>query len=77
MKVHEAMTSDPRRVSPQDTIYDVAVAMKEEGTGFVPVCEGDTAVGVITDRDIVLRCLAEGHADPLANPRPTACPATY
>jgi CBS domain-containing protein len=40
MKVHEAMTSDPRRVSPQDTIYDVAVAMKEEGTGFVPVCEG-------------------------------------
>jgi CBS domain-containing protein len=58
------MTSDPRRVSPQDTIYDVAVAMKEEGTGFVPVCEGDTVVGVITDRDIVLRCLAEGHADP-------------
>jgi CBS domain-containing protein len=62
------MTPDPRTVWPDDKIGEVARAMKEEGTGFLPVCESDSVVGVITDRDIVVRCLAGGHADALEEP---------
>ena len=37
--------------------------MKREDSGFVPVVEGERLVGVVTDRDIVVRCLAERHRD--------------
>jgi CBS domain-containing protein len=65
MKVHEAMARNPRSVTPRDTIQQVAEAMKEQEAGFIPVCENGSVVGVIIDRDIVLRCLAEGHGDAL------------
>jgi CBS domain-containing protein len=43
-------------------VIDVARKMKHEDAGFIPVVQnGDTVIGVITDRDIVIRCLAEGH----------------
>jgi CBS domain-containing protein len=42
--------------------------MKKEGTGFIPVVEGERVVGCVTDRDIVLRCVAEGHTDLLHEP---------
>jgi len=38
--------------------------MKEVDSGFIPVMDGDRVVGVVTDRDIVVRCVAEGHGDP-------------
>lgn len=38
--------------------------MRDEDAGFVPVVEGDRLVGVLTDRDIALRCIAQGDADP-------------
>src|SRR3989441_10376059 len=45
-----------------DKVIDVAKKMKQEDAGFVPVVEdGGTVIGVITDRDIVIRCIAEGH----------------
>jgi len=68
MRVHEVMTRDPRWVRPDDNILAVAEAMKEEDAGFMPVCDGTRLAGVITDRDIVLRCLAEGHANALNEP---------
>jgi predicted transcriptional regulator len=59
MKVAEAMAHTISTASPQDSLQRVAQLMKQEDAGFIPVCEGDNILGVITDRDIVIRCLAE------------------
>ncbi|EOS57992.1 Predicted signal-transduction protein containing cAMP-binding and CBS domains [Paenibacillus barengoltzii J12] len=59
-KVSEIMTKNVVTVSPQDNVYEVAVKMKENDTGFIPVVEGgDKLIGVITDRDLVIRGIAE------------------
>ncbi|MCK8486118.1 CBS domain-containing protein [Paenibacillus sp. MBLB2552] len=59
-KVSEIMTDDVVTVTPQDNVYEVAVKMKENDTGFIPVVEGgDKLIGVITDRDLVIRGIAE------------------
>ena len=63
MKVNEAMAKTISTASPTDSIKTVAQLMKKEDAGFIPVVDGDSLLGVITDRDIVLRCLAEGHGD--------------
>ena len=61
-KIRELMTENPRRVSPDDTIQDAAKIMRDEDTGVVPITDRDnTVVGVITDRDIVIRAVAEGR----------------
>jgi CBS domain-containing protein len=60
MNVREVMTTNPRCVSPNDTIQSAARIMKEEDTGVVPIVEDGRPVGVITDRDIVLRAVADG-----------------
>jgi CBS domain-containing protein len=45
-----------------ERVIDVAKKMKQEDAGFMPVVEdGGKLIGVITDRDIVIRCIAEGH----------------
>ena len=62
MKVRDAMAKTITKAKTNDTLRDVARKMKQENSGFIPVVEGDEKlVGVITDRDIVIRCLAEGH----------------
>ncbi|MGG6310058.1 CBS domain-containing protein [Paenibacillus macerans] len=59
-KVSEIMTKDVVTVTPQDNVFEVAVKMKENDTGFIPVVEsGDKLIGVITDRDLVIRGIAE------------------
>jgi len=60
MNVRDVMTSNPRTVSPSDSIRAAARIMKDEDTGVVPVVENGRAVGIVTDRDIVIRCIAEG-----------------
>ena len=62
MKVQEAMAKTISTASPNDTIQRVAQLMKQEDAGFIPVTDGDRLLGVITDRDIVIRCLAD-HQD--------------
>jgi CBS domain-containing protein len=59
-QIRELMTSDPRTVSPGDSVVDAARAMREEDAGVVPVADGDRLVGVVTDRDIAIRVVAEG-----------------
>ncbi len=59
MKVRDVMTASVVTASPGDTIRDVARRMSEIDTGVIPVTEGDIVVGLITDRDIVLRIVAE------------------
>lgn len=65
MKVRDAMAKTISTVRPGDNIVQIARLMKQNDTGFIPVTESDRLVGVITDRDIVIRGLAEGPADVL------------
>jgi len=53
------MTKDCSTVTLQDNVYEVAVKMKQEDTGFIPVVDGKKLIGVITDRDLVIRGFAE------------------
>jgi len=59
-KVRDVMTSNPRCVTEKDTVRDAARIMAREDTGVVPVIDGKTVIGMITDRDIVVRLIAEG-----------------
>ena len=60
MNVQEVMTPNPRTVGPDDTLQTAAQIMREEDTGVVPVVEDGRVVGVVTDRDIVIRAVADG-----------------
>ena len=60
MKISECMTPDVRLVSPDDTIERAAQIMGSADTGVLPVSDGDRLVGMITDRDIAVRGVAEG-----------------
>lgn len=57
--VENIMTDDSVTVTMQDNVYEVAVKMKENDIGFVPVVDGNKLLGVITDRDLVIRGYAE------------------
>jgi CBS domain-containing protein len=60
MKIAEIMSSDVQLASPDDTIQAAARKMEEADVGFLPVGENDRLVGMITDRDIALRAVAQG-----------------
>ncbi len=60
MKISDVMTPNPRTVELSDSIKDAAVIMRDEDTGAVPVVEDGRVVGMITDRDIVIRAIADG-----------------
>lgn len=60
MQVSEIMTSDVQPVTPDTDLVTVAKYMKDLDVGVIPVVEGDQLVGLITDRDIVIRAIAGG-----------------
>lgn len=57
--VRDIMAKDCVTVTLQDNIFEIAVKMKQHDIGFVPVVEGKKLIGVVTDRDLVLRGYAE------------------
>lgn len=57
--VADVMTRGVRTMSPSDTLTQAAQAMDELNVGVIPVCEGEKLVGVVTDRDIVVRGVAQ------------------
>lgn len=64
MKASEIMTPSPRTCTAQSTVQDVAQLMEEADVGVVPVVEGEGSqrlVGLVTDRDLALRVLAQGR----------------
>lgn len=63
MRVSEAMTRNVRVVNPNHSICDVAKIMADADIGAIPVGENDRLVGMITDRDIVIRAVAQGKID--------------
>jgi CBS domain-containing protein len=60
MKVKEIMTKEVEILHPDDSLKEAAQKMRVRNVGFLPVCDGDRLVGVLTDRDITLRAMAEG-----------------
>ena len=60
MKIRDVMTKDAMLCNPNDPIRKAAQLMKECDCGIVPVTDGDRLVGMLTDRDIAVRCIAEG-----------------
>lgn len=60
--IREAMTPDPTNVEPGTTAQEAAQIMKSEDVGSLPVVEGGRLVGIVTDRDLAIRVLAEGAA---------------
>jgi CBS domain-containing protein len=59
MKLSTVMNPDVRPISPEQTLTEAAIRMRQQGTGLLPVCNSRKVVGLITDRDIVFQALAE------------------
>ena len=64
MKLNEIMTREVEVVQPDDTLQVAAQKMRQWNIGFLLVFQGDQVLGVLTDRDIIMRAIADG-----ANPR--------
>jgi CBS domain-containing protein len=60
-KISEVMTSEVQIVRPDDTLQDAAAMMAEQDVGALPVCDGSRLQGMITDRDIAVRAVANGR----------------
>src|SRR5437763_3199778 len=60
MKIRDVMTPDAQLTRPDDSLQHAAQMMKDCDCGVLPVAGGDRLVGMITDRDIAIRAIAEG-----------------
>ncbi|HEY7634588.1 MAG TPA: CBS domain-containing protein [Gemmatimonadales bacterium] len=62
MKAQDLMTTNPASCTPDSTVREAAQLMRDHDCGCIPVVEGESKrlVGVLTDRDIACRCVAEG-----------------
>ncbi|WP_062105185.1 CBS domain-containing protein [Bacillus niameyensis] len=58
-QIRDIMTSNVQTCSMSDSIEEVAMKMKNDNVGVIPIVENRQLKGLITDRDIVLRCIAE------------------
>ena len=61
MKVSEVMTTNVATVRPDQTAQEAASFMLNADAGSIPVTDGDKLIGMITDRDIAVRGIAQGH----------------
>ncbi|MBV9286957.1 MAG: CBS domain-containing protein [Hyphomicrobiales bacterium] len=62
MKIRDVMTREAKLANPDDTLQHAAQLMKDGDCGILPVRDGDRLIGMITDRDIAVRAVAEGMA---------------
>ena len=63
IQVSDVMTRGVRALSPKDTVTMAAQAMQELDVGAIPVCNQERLVGIVTDRDLVLRGVAQARLD--------------
>jgi len=61
MKISEIMSRNVECISGDTSIKDAAETMRSVDVGFLPVCEGDHVIGILTDRDITIRHVADGQ----------------
>jgi CBS domain-containing protein len=66
-KVRDHMTERPRCVTAETPVFEAAELMANEDVGSLPILDGDKLIGVVTDRDIVVRAVAE-KKDPRGMP---------
>jgi CBS domain-containing protein len=59
--IRDVMTSNPCSIDAEKSVAYAAKMMKEEDVGLAPIVEGDKLVGMLTDRDIAIRVVAEGR----------------
>ena len=60
MKLREIMSDHVEVIHPDDTLQTAAEKMRDRDIGFLPVCDGERLIGVLTDRDLITRALADG-----------------
>lgn len=60
MQIRDVMTKNVKMVAPNETIQKAAAIMSDSNIGFLPVCENDQLLGMVTDRDITIRAVARG-----------------
>lgn len=60
MKLSEIMIRDVEIIQPDDSLQLAAKKMKDRNIDFLPVCDGSELLGVLSDRDLTIRALAEG-----------------
>jgi CBS domain-containing protein len=60
MKVRDIMTTEVATAAPDTTLEELATMMRDENVGSIPIVDDEELVGIVTDRDIVVRCIAEG-----------------
>jgi CBS domain-containing protein len=60
MKLSEIMTREVEIIQPDDTLQAAAQKMRDRDIGFLPVCDGESLMGVLSDRDLTIRALADG-----------------
>jgi CBS domain-containing protein len=70
--VQDAMTSNPCTIDGDQTVAYAAKMMRDEDVGIAPVVEGERLVGTLTDRDIVVRVVAEGKDPQMIKARDVA-----
>ncbi|MEV0030738.1 CBS domain-containing protein [Nocardia sp. NPDC050793] len=61
MKARDIMHADATCIPADETIDRAAEMMRNLDVGALPICHNDRLIGMLTDRDIVVRCIAEGH----------------
>ena len=59
-QIRDVMTANPETVSERDSLLQAARIMRDQDTGIVPVVDGRKIIGLVTDRDIVVRAIADG-----------------
>jgi CBS domain-containing protein len=62
MKIKDIMTKNVAYISPTSSVVEAAQLMQKHNVGSVPVCDQNGVVGIVTDRDIVVRNIAHGKA---------------
>lgn len=60
-RCRDIMTKNVKTATSADTLHEVAVMMRDGDMGAVPVVDDGKLIGIVTDRDIVVRCVAEGR----------------
>jgi CBS domain-containing protein len=60
MKLKDIMTRDVEVIHPDDTLQTAARKMRDRDIGFLPVYDGNELIGVLSDRDLIIRAIAEG-----------------
>jgi CBS domain-containing protein len=59
--IQDAMTSNPTTITAETSLEEAAQLMKNEDVGALPIVDGERLVGMVTDRDIAIRGVAEGR----------------